>query len=203
VDDVVKDTVSTDGAFAINNMSAGARRITFRGSSVAIRHVSLNVQTGQSHLLLVALRTGPVVMVARSATAFNERLTEFRRRRRLGGGYFIDRADIDKRNARTFTDLMRTVPGVRVQTDGTGFRYVSAHFRRLPQAGTGMVDDGACDMMIYMDGQVFLVEPGHADARISVNEIAALEVYVSAGSVPREFAGTASACGVIVIWRGR
>ena len=58
VDDVVKDTVSVDGSFAINNVSAGARRLTFRGSSVAIRHVSLNVQTGESHLILVALRDG-------------------------------------------------------------------------------------------------------------------------------------------------
>jgi hypothetical protein len=66
-----------------------------------------------------------------------------------------------------------------------------------------MVDDGTCDMMIYLDGQVLLVESGHADSRILVNEIAALEVYVSAASVPRQFAGERSACGVIVVWRGR
>ena len=155
VDDVVKDTVSPDGSFGITNVSAGTRRLTFRGSSVAIRHVSLNVETGQSHLLLATLRKGPLIVVERSGTAFNERLAEFRRRRRLGGGYFLDRTEIDQRSARTFTDLMRTVPGVRVQTEGTGFRYVSSHFRRLPQAGTGMIDDGACDMMIYVDGQPF------------------------------------------------
>jgi hypothetical protein len=97
---------------------------------------------------------------------------------------------------------MRTVPGVRVQSEGTGFRYISTHFRRLPQDGTGMMDEAACDMMIYVDGQPYPVERGHADARILVNEIAAMEVYVSAGSVPRQFAGTTAACGVIVIWRG-
>ena len=58
-------------------------------------------------------------------------------------------------------------------------------------------------MMIYVDGQVFLYEPGHADAAVRISEITALEVYVSAGSVPREFAGASAACGVIVIWRGR
>ena len=203
VDDVVRDTVSPDGAFAVDNVSAGARRLTFRGSSVAIRHVGLNVQVGQSHLLLVTLRTGPLVVVERSATAFDARLADFRRRRRVGGGYFLDREDIDKRRPRTLTDIMRTVPGVRVQSEGTGYRYLSAHFKRMPQAGTGMVDDGTCDMMIYLDGQVLLVESGHADSRILVNEIAAMEVYVSAASVPRQFAGERSACGVIVVWRGR
>ena len=54
-----------------------------------------------------------------------------------------------------------------------------------------------------MQVQPFPVEVGHADARIRVNEIAGLEVYVSAASVPREFAGATAACGVIVIWRGR
>jgi hypothetical protein len=188
VDDVVRDTVSPDGAFAVDNVSAGTHRLTFRGSSVAIRHVGLSVEVGQSHLLLVTLRNGPLVVVERSATAFDARLTDFRRRRRVGGGYFLDREDIDKRRPRTLTDIMRMVPGVRVQSEGTGYRYLSAHFKRVPQAGTGMVDDGTCDMMIYLDGQVLLVESGHADSRILVNEIAAMEVYVSAASVPRQFA---------------
>ena len=160
------------------------------------------MQTGQSHLLLVTLRTGPVVVVERSSAAYDALLDEFRRRRRGGGGYYLDRREINLRNAATLTDLMRSVPGVRVQSEGTGFRYISAQFRRLPSAGTGMIDD-ACDMMIYLDGQPILLEAGHADARVRVNEIAALEVYVSASSVPREYAGSAAACGVILIWRGR
>jgi hypothetical protein len=65
-----------------------------------------------------------------------------------------------------------------------------------------MNDDTACDMMIYLDGQPLLLEAGHADARVRVNEIAALEVYVSASSVPREYAGSTAACGVILVWRG-
>jgi hypothetical protein len=76
------------------------------------------------------------------------------------------------------------------------------HFRRLGQdATTG--DGGTCDMMMYVDGQPFPTDGGDVDSRIRVNEITAMEVYVTAGSVPRQFAGLNAACGVIVIWRGK
>jgi len=125
----------------------------------------------------------------------NSQLTEFRRRRSGGGGVFLDRAEIERRNPRTLTDLVRTIPGVRVVPRPTGFRYVSSHFRRV--AG----DIGTCDVMLYLDGQPFLMETGDADARIRISEIIALEAYVTAGSVPRQFAGSDAACGVILIWR--
>ncbi|HEX6942871.1 MAG TPA: hypothetical protein VF128_08070, partial [Gemmatimonadaceae bacterium] len=63
--------------------------------------------------------------------------------------------------------------------------------------------DGVCNMMLYLDGQPFPVEGGDVDSRIRVDDIAAAEVYVSASSVPREFAGQSAACGVIVLWRGK
>ena len=59
-----------------------------------------------------------------------------------------------------------------------------------------------CDVMFYLDGQPYPMENGEADGRIPVTEIAALEAYLTAGSVPRQYAGTNAACGVILIWRG-
>jgi len=195
LDDVVRDTVNPDGSFAVDNVSAGARKLTFRSPAVAMRHVSVNVQSGQSQLLLVALKSAPLIVVQRSDAVGNSQLTEFRRRRSGGGGVFLDRAEIERRNPRTLTDLVRTIPGVRVVPRPTGFRYVSSHFRRV--AG----DIGTCDVMLYLDGQPFLMETGDADVRIRISEIIALEAYVTAGSVPRQFAGSDAACGVILIWR--
>jgi outer membrane cobalamin receptor len=154
----------------------------------------------------VALRTAPLVVVQRNSSSFDQRMAEFRRRRRAGGGVFLERAEIERRNPRTLTDLLRTVPGVRVLPQGTGFRYVSSHFRRVGEGtgqGTGSSHDGACDMMLYIDGLPFPSDGGEVDSRVRVEDIAAAEVYVSAGSVPRQFAGTSAACGVIVVWRGR
>ena len=197
LDDVVRTTVNPDGSFAMDNVSAGARKLTFRSPAVAIRHVSVTVQSGQSQLLLAALRSAPIVVVQRNDASSNSQLTEFRRRRRAGGGVYLDQAELERRNARTLTDLVRTVPGVRVVPRPEGFRYVSSHFRRLSG------DLGTCDMMLYLDGQPFPMETGDADTRIRVSDITAMEVYVTAGSVPREFAGPGAACGVILLWRGR
>jgi hypothetical protein len=200
VDDVVRGTAGTDGVFALDNVAVGARRLSFRSQAIAVRDVSVNVQEGQSNLLLVTLRTAPLVVVRRNPAVADSRMSEFRRRQQAGGGgYFITRPEIEKRNPRSFTDLMRSVPGVRVIGYGGGFRYVSSHFRRLPSG----VTDGNCDLMMYVDGQPFPIDNGDADARISITEIGAMEVYVSASSVPRQFAGATAACGVIVIWRGR
>jgi hypothetical protein len=201
VDDVVRTTVSTDGSFTLGSVAAGLRKLTFRGDALAIRHIPVNVQDGQSQLLLVTFRTAPLVVVQRSSAAFDQRMADFRRRRRAGGGAFLERTEIEKRNSRTLTDLLRTIAGIRVQPKGSGYRYASSHFRRLG-VGATETDDGTCDMMMYVDGLPFPVEGGDADTRIRVSEIAALEVYVSGGSVPRQFAGVSSACGVIVLWRG-
>jgi hypothetical protein len=198
VDDVLRTTVAPDGSFALERIGVGTRRLTFRAPSLAIRHVSVNVQAGQSHLLLVTLRVAPVVIVQQEGAPPDQRLLEFRQRRRAGGGVFLDRAEIERRNPRTLTDLLRTVPGIRVSAGNGGFRFVSTHFRRLAQE-TG--DAGACDMMMYVDGQPFPAGSGDTDSRIRVSEIGGVEVYVTAGSVPREFAGLTAACGVIVIWR--
>jgi len=201
LDDVLRTTVAPDGSFALDSVGVGERRLTFRAPTLAVRHLSVNVQAGQSHLLLVTLRVAPIVIVQQQPRAPDERLVEFRRRRNTGEGVFLDRLDIGRRNPRTLTDLLRSVPGVRVQAAASGgYRYVSSHFRRLGQeASSG--DGGTCDMMMYVDGQPFPTD-GDVDSRIRVTEIAAIEVYVTAGSVPRRFAGLNAACGVIVIWRG-
>jgi hypothetical protein len=141
-------------------------------------------------------------VVRRAAPTFDQRMAEFRQRRRAGGGVFLERAEIEKRNPRTLTDLLRTVQGIRVVPTSSGYRYVSAHFRRLSQEVSAGAEAGMCDLMVYLDGQPFPMEGGDADSRIRVNELAALEVYVSASSVPRQFAGASAACGVIMLWRG-
>ena len=202
VDDVVRATTTPDGSFSVGRIEVGPRTLSFRSAGLAVRHISVNVQQDQSQLLLVTLRKAPVIVVQRSSPAFDQRMAEFRKRRRAGGGFFLERAEIERRNPRTLSDLMRTVPGVRVLDRGSGFRFVSSHFRRLAGQPSGSSDDGVCDMMLYLDGQPFPVEGGDVDTRIRIDDIAAAEVYVSAGSVPREFAGLSAACGVIVLWRG-
>ena len=201
VDNVVRTTASKDGSFTIERVAPGTRRITFRGARLAVRHIVVIAESRQSHLLLVTLRTAPLVVVRREGSPFDQRMAEFRQRRRAGGGVFLERVEIEKRNPRTLTDLLRTVPGIRVVSTGSGYRYVSSHFRRFSEGAPGP-ETAMCDLMMYVDGQPLPADGVEADVRIRVTELAAMEVYVSAGSVPRQFAGSSAACGVIMLWRG-
>lgn len=201
IDDVVRATTAADGSFSVPDVAAGARRLTFRAPPLAARHLSVTAEPGQSQLLVVTLRMVPVVVVNLTLAPPDPRMDDFRQRRRAGGGVFIDRAEIRRRNPRQLSDLLRSVPGVRVQSSTAGLRYISSHFRRL----TGDPDNpeaGLCDMMLYLDGQPFQATASAADVRVVVAELAAIEVYASAASVPREFAGHNAACGVILIWLG-
>jgi len=195
VDDIARGTVSTEGSFDIGLIPVGTHKLTFRAPTLAVRHIMVDVQAGQSHLLVVALRIAPTVIVVQKPAVVDQRLTDFRRRRTGGGGVFFDRVEIERRNPRTLTDLLRGVPGVQIQSRSGLTHYVSSHIRRL-----GTDNEGACDMMIYLDGQPFSLEGGDAEVRVRVDVLAAVEVYVSAGSVPREYAGVNAACGVILLW---
>lgn len=205
VDDVVRDTASSDGSFHVTDIAEGVRRVTIRASGHVPVQLTLSMQAGQSQLLLAALQSpplqpDPLVVVQRRPAMSDPRLAEFNQRRRTGGGFYIDRAEIARRNPRSLTDLLRSVPGLRVIARGGGYTYTSTHFRRFPSTGGDV--GNACDMMLYVDGQPFPVETGSADSRLPINEIGAIEVYVTAGSVPRRYAGPTSACGVILVWRG-
>ena len=201
VDDVVRASTAADGSFSIREVAAGARRLTFRAPPLAARHIALTAEPGQSQLMVVTLRMVPVVVVNLNLAPPDPRMDDFRQRRRAGGGVFIDRAQIQRRNPRQLSDLLRSVPGVRVQSTSTGLRYISTHFRRLSE-NPDYPEAGLCDMMLYIDGQPFQATASAADLRVRVTDLAAIEVYASAASVPREFAGHNAACGVILIWLG-
>jgi len=201
LDGAARGSTFDDGAFRIDPITGGMHTLVFRAPGHDDTRLSVQVEPAQSQLLLVVLRQRPVVVVQRQPGMRSTWLDEFQRRRRAGNGVFFDRSDLVARNAQSLADVLRTVPGVRVLMGNQGNRYVSARFRRLGPPIDG--DDGsACEMMFYVDGQPFPVETASADVRIRVSEIAAMEVYASATSVPRQFAGATAACGVIVIWRG-
>ncbi|HEY5546466.1 MAG TPA: carboxypeptidase regulatory-like domain-containing protein [Gemmatimonadaceae bacterium] len=200
VDDVVRDTTAADGSFHVMGVAEGTRRVTLRATGHISAQLTIRVLAGESQLLLATLQPAPLVVVQRRPAMSDTRLAEFNQRRRTGGGFYLDRAEITRRNPRTLTDLLRGVPGLRVIARSGGYTYTSTHFRRFPSRGGDV--GNACDMMLYVDGQPFPVETGDTDSRVSIGDIGAIEVYVTAGSVPRRYAGPTSACGVILLWRG-
>ena len=109
---------------------------------------------------------------------------DFVRRRQEGRGRYYSRADIERRDPRTVGDLLRTVPGMRVDCRGMVCRAVVA---RSPRG---------CQPSYWMDGiptdaaVVWLQPPRDLDG---------VEVYSGPSETPPELERNSS-CGAIVLW---
>ncbi len=126
----------------------------------------------------------------------------FYRRREVGFGHYLTRADIDKRDALIMSDLLHDMPGVRVTC--TGARHCDVTMR----AANSMFMRGKCQPSVVLDGVV--LRPGGAgrgdlslDDLINPFNVEALEVYPSPAGVPAQYAGYLSPCGAIIAWSRR
>jgi hypothetical protein len=129
-------------------------------------------------------------MVAVSDTASKTHwLDQFSRRRSTSRGTFITRTDIEKRGARTGTDIVRTVPGVRLAPLRGG-----AGYQVIMNRGSGA---RACIPTMFVHGMPY---SGMLDDFVA-DDIEALEVYVGVSEIPPEFDKVGrGVCGVIVVW---
>jgi hypothetical protein len=127
---------------------------------------------------------------------------DFNARRKAGFGSFVTRAEIDKRNPSQSWQMLFGIPGIQINQQ-------SGRPRSLYPATLV----GGCDFRYFVDGVLFPDFPPDPDdaaqprarppgplALIPPTEIEAMEIYPRAVGVPREFGGTQSACGVILIW---
>ena len=117
----------------------------------------------------------------------------FSDRKKSGMGFYLDSDQLKGRQTTQFSDMLRTVPGIRVQPAGNGTNVVTSS--RDPTGGcvTFVVDGAPWQQMT----------PGDLDTYVRPEEVAALEVY-NGSTTPAQFqqAGQ-SGCTTVVIWTER
>jgi hypothetical protein len=131
------------------------------------------------------------VNVTASEVRRREGIEDFHRRRVRGIGKFITLEEIRKRESGTTSDLLRSVPGLRVVRLRDGSRGV-----RFPPTSIMPRD---CKPMIWLDGQK---APGLEVDQVPFRDIEGIEVYNGPSTTPMQFSQAASSygCGTIVIW---
>jgi hypothetical protein len=148
-----------------------------------------------------AVPLAPLEIVGRAAPLHtNVQLSAFLKRAQQNcGGTFIMPEEIDTRNPTHVSQLIATIPSF------------------LVASGRLVNERSNCAPMVYLDGRRLVqlqpapgwgagVDP--VDAYEAVNfvipsELAGIEVYAGAATVPPEFSGSTAACGVIVMWTQR
>jgi len=137
----------------------------------------------------------PLEITARSRPLLSGMTMQgYNERREKGLGYAITREDIDQRHARAVTDLLRMVPGVRVEWDFGGSTV------SIPSAANQIY--GGCRVKVYLDGLEFVWGASTIDD-IPTYDIEAIEVFKTLADLPPELAGSDARCGVIAVWTRR
>ena len=183
-----------DGTFRLAGVPPGpqvvvVRRIGFRPESLRVEVAAATVHQVTIRIAPTVQWVAPVIIDARTAryTGF---LKGFYERRDRGNGVFFTAADIEERNPRYVTDLLRTIPGTRVIAAGAGNVVTFRDRSCLPLIWI----DGNAATAAYLDPDVF--EP---------TTLAGIEVYKGPASVPAALMGLQGkgSCGVIALWTKR
>jgi hypothetical protein len=143
-----------------------------------------------------AVLLAPLEVRARASSSPSGVLSGFELRRTSSiGGIFLTQLDIERRRPGYVTDVLGTIPGVRLVSTGRG-----SGRQIMMTRSTGQ----NCLANVYIDGFFMSRDREFSiDDAVSPASIHGIEVYRGAGSVPAEFLEVGASCGVIAIWTKR
>jgi hypothetical protein len=194
---VVARTVSNYlGAFLITAPGAGRYSLLFEAIGYhSTESTSFELREGETTTIDFSLRPDPMQLDSLAVEAERQRIIPnlerqgYYQRLNEGFGQFITPEEIEERNPRYFADLLREVPGLSVDRSGT--------IRRWPQRCRGVKP------RIWIDGIMVDAAAGEGkinlETKVSIDEVAAIEVYMGAARVPLQYGGIEGQC-VMLIW---
>jgi hypothetical protein len=202
------------GRYSIVAPAAGRYSLRVQGpeGTPSIETKSVNLTLGATVELNVAL-PGPIttldtVRVNASSVLIAppgnpSKYDAFFQRKAMGFGHFLTSDEIEKTGMNQTADIIRKVPGMMVNQDGTKVRIQSKRCDggTIPGAGEGGLGGNArpdkkLEPMLFIDGA--RVRDIESIADVVPAQIAAIEIYQGASEVPAEAKG--DACAAIFIW---
>lgn len=192
----MEGTSTGGGVFIFDSLPGGswmveARAVGFEPKRVAVDFLDGSVSEAEIRLDGLAPRLDTVKV---AADRWTREMAAFEQRKKMGGGYFIDDQQLERRNAQFVSDVLRTTPGVTVVPGGGVGR------DRVMMRGSGGA--GTCVPAVFLNGMSTPIPDGQLDNLVSSAEVRAVEVYSRTGSTPPEFQSR-NGCGSIVIWTGQ
>jgi len=185
-----------NGEFTLDSLPSGTQTLEIRQLGFSPTEVAVELSQNAPQNVTVKMTDYVPVLSEMRVTASRERgLSDvgFNDRKRSGMGYYLDADQLKNRQTTQFSDMLRTVPGVRVQPAGDGTNVITSS--RDPTGGC---------VTFYVDGAPWQqMTPGDLDTYVRPEEVAALEVYNGA-TTPAQFTQAGqSGCTTIVIWTER
>ncbi|QJR34518.1 TonB-dependent receptor plug domain-containing protein [Gemmatimonas groenlandica] len=182
------------GQFTAAKVSAGAmwlrvRRIGYRPESLLVTVVAGQSIEPTVTMSQIAQNIAAVKVIGRRD--MTGPMAGFYKRLQAGGGRYFTQADIEKRQPNRMSDLLRSVPGIRIESRGLENKV--------------RIRGARCSPLVWIDGQGLFAAEFDLDA-VDPRSFEGIEVYSGPASVPMEFQGNqrmSSSCGTIVLWSRR
>lgn len=175
---------SPRGEFAFSGLIPG--KYVIQASAIGYGTLSSEIEVRARETLEIAFEAHPEgVRLPELNVAERPNLpSEFMRRSESGGGRYYSREAIERRNAATLGDLLRTVPGLRVNCRTYPCRVELMRSRRT------------CPLAYWLDGAP--VDAGSAMLQ-SPRELDGVEIYSGLAETPPELYQPGT-CGALVVW---
>jgi hypothetical protein len=192
MDDVPEVRSGSNGRFLVAGVPAGSRQVEVLAIGRLPVVAVLDVPPNDTVAFAAQLRQVTLLDAVRvRASARARRVVEdYEERRRRGFGYAVDSSVVSSRGA--LTSVFADIPSVRVERSRSG----AGQFVLTLPATRG----GQCPATLWIDG--FYRRDFDELNALHTNEIAAVEVYPHAFSVPARFVppGSAGVCGAVIVW---
>ena len=179
------------GRFSHAGLKSGTYVLQVRAIGYSAASWIVEVRDGEVHSEVFELQRLPYMLdplvVERRPSFSAERRDEFLRRRAAGRGYFVTEEEIERESPRLLADLLRHVPGVRLQCRGS-MTGCTVRMARAPRE---------CRPDFVVDG----FEASNATSLdMPTIGIIGIEVYRTLSETPLQFLRADNQCGTIVIW---
>jgi len=198
------------GEWAIVDAPAGTRMLEVRavGYYPARRPVDVVDGAPPFRIALPTLKAVLDTVRITAARLADRRHSGFEDRRRIALGRYVTPDDIQRRQPRTMAEVLRMVPGIRIDRSSVqGMSMYDSTGALVPQ--TSIVDnrillrasvDDWCSPAIYVNGHYMRdLDADDLDAWARPNDLLGVEVYAGI-SAPAEYQQGMTGCGSILIW---
>lgn len=183
----VRVVTGANGRFRIIGVLAGQHVLVIQRTGFAQAKTPVDVVANDTLRVSFTLEAGGAGVDSTGASPLiAARLQAFEERRKTARGQFKTQADIERQKPSRTADILRSFPSVRVVGSVAG------------RASQNIVED-ICPLRLWVDGVPLRTNSVH-DLPVP-KQVAALETYVSAASVPLQFQTSGSEfCGAVLVW---
>ena len=182
------------GRFFFPRARPGEFRLWIRRVGYTQLNTTVRVVAGESSRPNVVMERGPYLLDGPSIIGDPTRgkMGPFNQRMSRGVGSFVTRAEIEKRQPVSISELLRTLPGVNITQRMAG-EPQPVHMQRSVNSSM----QSTCVVQLYVDGQPY--PNGNLDDFAPLT-LEGVEVYRSASEIPADFRTRDATCGLIALW---